>query len=132
MARSRLPNAALFLTSAVCCFTAPNLLFAAMTIPDITDNVRRNEALFANIDVTLRSVYSIGDRTPPTLKGGTIARESNTTLHYVAQGEMFRLDRIGAALTAESERNEGRVQAFDGAITRRFEQNRIGNLGFIR
>jgi hypothetical protein len=95
----------------------------------IIDNVRRNERLYDEFDVTIRSVYEIGKREPAKFQGGmteVVAKALQT--HYVSQGEMFRVDVAGSVTNTELTRPGDRVRAFDGTTTRLLDQNQIGNI----
>lgn len=105
---------------------------ANMTIQDIVENVRRNEALYDNLDVTMKYHYELSlpnGASPPTLEGGgTVPGETDLVTHYVRQNGMYRLDDEGGSTTAMGYRAEDRVRAFDGEQTRLYEQHAIGNI----
>lgn len=44
--------------------TAVAPLRADLSLEDIIENVRRNEALYSDIDLSIKCEYSIGDRAP--------------------------------------------------------------------
>lgn len=105
-------------------------LRAEMTIEDIIENVRRNEALYDNIDVTLLTEHHIDDRhTPVNFDNGAsevVSMSSRTK--FVGQGGLFRLDQTGKSIAGDKGFSEDRISAFDGKITRIYDQNAIGNL----
>lgn len=103
-------------------------LRADMTVEDIVDNVRRNEGLYENIDVTLYHEHRIDEDEAPST--GTVNEivSLNSRTKFVSQDGLFRLDRTGKSTTAENEYSDDRVSAFDGDLTRIYEQNTIANI----
>jgi hypothetical protein len=51
---------------------------ADVTLEDIIENVRRNEALYENLDVKLSGHYTIGDREPGRMLDGGNAGDTET------------------------------------------------------
>lgn len=103
-------------------------LHAEMTIQDIIENVRRNEALYDNVDVKMDYEYQLARGMMPVMPNGSVPGRMHTLTHYVSQNGMFRLDEEGESQTAEGPRNEDRVRAFDGEITRLYVQKAVGNI----
>ena len=105
------------------------VVLADVTINDILENVRRNEALYSNIDATFLTEYSTRDRPAAKFSNGseeTTAQEIEG--HYVVQGEYFRLDRKGTSRGETSVNSLDRIRGFDGKTTRLYDQNAIGNI----
>ena len=75
-----------------------------VTLATIVEAVKKNEALYADMDVTLRTHYTTGDRKP-----GIPVKPSNTVIsvsqeletHHVNQGTLFRLEVKEHALGAD-------------------------------
>lgn len=102
---------------------------AEIAIEDIIENVRRNEALYANLDVKLMVEYNVADR--PAVVGDGGLKEithQQADIHYVTQGDMFRFDRAGSANVGGEVTSLDRIRAFDGKETRIYEQGAIGNM----
>lgn len=101
---------------------------ADMTLERVIENVRRNETLYDNLDVTMYYEYALAGSQAPSLPNGSIPTATRKTTHYVRQGGMYRLDEEGGSTVDEGQRAENRMRAFDGVLTRLFEQNAIGNI----
>jgi len=112
-----------FLTLPVC---------AQVTIEEIIENVKRNEALYDEIDATMHDEFTIGDNKPLESQDGALKQMSSQTAvrHYVQQGPMFRFERTGIGIRgSEGEAvSLDRIRAFDGTTTRVLEQSAIGNI----
>ena len=112
-----------FLTLPVC---------AQVTVEEIIENVKRNEALYDEIDVTMHDEFTIGDNKPLESQDGQMKQMSSQSAvrHYVRQGGLFRLERTGTGVRG----SEGepvsldRIRAYDGTTTRLLDQNAIGNI----
>ncbi|HUY36869.1 MAG TPA: hypothetical protein VMV69_29390 [Pirellulales bacterium] len=102
---------------------------AEVTLADIIENVRRNEAIYENLDVVIHSEYDIGDRAPVKFGNGSAeVLSDNKRLRYVRQGGMFRLDRTGSSVDTERTVSGDRVRAYDGETTRGVDGNTVANL----
>jgi hypothetical protein len=102
-----------------------------VTMATIVEAVKKNEALYADMDVTLRTHYTTGDRKPgiPVNSNMVINVLQELETHYVSQGPLFRLEIKGHALGADGRKfSRDRIRAYDGATTRLYDQNAIGNL----
>ncbi|HUY34420.1 MAG TPA: hypothetical protein VMV69_16860 [Pirellulales bacterium] len=108
---------------------------AEVTFEDILENVKRNEALYENHDVKLTLEYEMGNveaakimQTP----GGPVVSEEikamSSSMHYVSQNGLFRLDRKGTNTTSSAELSADCTRAFDGTTTRLYAQGAIGNI----
>lgn len=100
-------------------------LLADMTLEEIIENVRRNEVIYDNVDVTMRNEYEVAGGVMPKIEGGSAAARTHVRIHCVSQDGMFRLDEDGGSETAEGPRTEDRVGAFDGEYTRLYEQHAV-------
>ena len=116
------------------------LLFAQMTacakdgdrvtLRAIIDNVRENERLYENLDVSYESNYSTGNRSPRELA----ARKQEImgeklTFHAVSQDDLFRVDRHGTQTVGKQVgMNANSNIAFDGNTTRLLQNDGIGNI----
>ena len=102
---------------------------AELTLPDIIENVRRNEELYNDIDVKMFEDYDIGDRSSAKFDDGRseISHRSGST-HYVTQGTMFRFERQGTSKSGGEMASIDRLRAFDGTTTRIYEQGAFGNI----
>lgn len=102
---------------------------AAVPLADIVDNVRRNEKLYNDIDVSVVESYDLGGREPEEFLDGSfeVVRKDIRT-KYVAQRDLFRLDISGRNLGATAEVAADRIRAFDGKLTRSYSQQAIGNI----
>ncbi len=111
---------------------------AEMTLEELIEAVRENELLYANIDVTLRRKYNQDpavaqrDAGVQTDQQGTsmkIITSSETLLRYVAQGELYRIEKTGHTHHVGEEAPETFVEigAYDGT-TSRGRMGRIGNV----
>ncbi len=107
-------------------------LCAQVTIEEIIENVKRNEALYDDIDVTMHDEFTIGDNKPFESQDGNLKQMSsqNAVRHYVQQGEMFGFERTGPGVggSAGQPVSLDRIRAFDGTTTRLLDQNAIGNI----
>ncbi|HVC94985.1 MAG TPA: hypothetical protein VND64_14915 [Pirellulales bacterium] len=108
---------------------------ADVTFQDILENVKRNEALYENHDVKLRLEYEMGNFEPAKIMqmhGGPVVSEeikaTSSSMHYVNQGGLFRLDRKGTNTTPSAELSADCTRAFDGTTTRLYEYGGIGNI----
>lgn len=82
------------LAAFTCVVMAGTPLRAQLTMEDIIENVRRNEALYDNIDVTLITDYGIGDQKPMDFGNGMSQLVSlDTRIRFVSQDGLFRFDR---------------------------------------
>jgi hypothetical protein len=117
---------ALLLTAAI--LLAPAASRAEVTIDDIIENVRRNEALYEDLDVVIHSEYDIGDREPAKFDNGAEVVKSSARVHYVRQDALFRLDRTGSSQNTKQTRSVDGVRAFDGETTRAVDGNAIANI----
>lgn len=102
---------------------------AEMTLDEIVENVRRNEGLYDNLDVTVHWDYSIGDRKPPTLSGGigSPVIASNSRVHFVRQNGLFRVDRSGSTNDTTGTSSLDHQRTFDGTTTRLLDAG-VGNV----
>ena len=105
---------------------------SAISIDNIIDNVRRNEDLYKNIDVTMNDHYDIGDRKPEAFNAEFMPIvKKDRTFHFVCQDEKFRLEREGTQVSADGTTNnivQSRIRAFDGEMTRLLDQRAVGNI----
>lgn len=122
------PHGAIVTATVLLLFNWGGQARAEVTLQDVIENVRRNESLYDNLDVTMHYEYKLAGRRFPKLEDGSVAAETHLTTHYVRQDGMFRLDDEGGSATADGQRMEDRVRAFDGELTRLYEQNSIGNI----
>ena len=104
-------------------------LCADVTIQDVTENVRRNEMLYENLDVASRYTYNVVDRAPfHSEEGFKEITSIDAQDHYVTQRGMFRLDRVATATMDAAPHSFDRVRAFDGTTTRLYDQQQVGNI----
>lgn len=122
------PSGVVSIAVALIVFIESDRVQGEVTINDIIENVRRNEMLYDNLEVTMEREYTTGDRPAPKLDRGSIPARTSTSTHYVKQGGMFRLDMVGTSITGNGDRSEDRIRAFDGEITRVYAQSAIGNI----
>jgi hypothetical protein len=101
-----------------------------LNMEDLIENVRRNEALYNDIEYVIHESY----RKPSALAEGTplgmreVAKQE-TKLRFVGLRGMFRFEREGWDEYADSSRTtRDRIRAFDGRTTRLYDQNAIGNI----
>src|SRR5258708_40058001 len=94
-------------------------LHGQATVEEIVENVRRNEALYENIDVVLLTEFSADERSLPEATDTLVcASESHRKTRYVSQPGVFRIDRTGADVTSRGPISKDRTVAFDGESTR--------------
>jgi len=128
----------LILSLAVAMATAEAAEQNLMTLHDIIENVRANEELYKNLEVSLEYSYQLeGEAAQEAQKlhgkkpqeGEFLVFETQKyRLHSVSQDGLFRADRTGAASSRGDSHTLDRVRAFDGTITRLYEQHSYANL----
>ncbi|HUY36866.1 MAG TPA: hypothetical protein VMV69_29370 [Pirellulales bacterium] len=129
-ARSRLFSSAV--TSAVT--VAAALLFAApvvgdVTLEDIIENVRRNEALYDDLDVVVITDFEADPKTlPPPTDTWSSSLTSHSSTHSVHQAGLFRIDRSGENQTNVGAVPMDRTVAYDGETTKLYSERTIANL----
>ena len=118
-----------------CLVSSAIMIFAAhsaqaqVTLQSIVENVRQNERLYENIEVTMTTLYEIGDR-PVSDKNEIVRRETQT--RFVSQGDWFRMERGGRGQTVNSTSSRDRICAYDGEKSRILQQQAVGNISSER
>ncbi|MEM9643367.1 MAG: hypothetical protein AAF989_00120 [Planctomycetota bacterium] len=98
-------------------------------LDQVIANVMENEGLYANIDVTMRQVRQSARHRPSA--SNLAVREvmfRDQSVHWVHQGERFRLEMKGDSYSGYGAKNRDRIRAFDGKTTRLFDQGAVGNI----
>jgi hypothetical protein len=110
-------------------FMQMSAIGAEISVRDIIENVQRNEALYDDIDLKMVEEYSIGDRIPiDEPEGAKEIASTASTLHYVGQQGMFRLDVTGTFVVRKGPVPLDRIRAFDGKTTRSLDQGTVANV----
>ncbi|HLN29082.1 MAG TPA: hypothetical protein VK395_15140 [Gemmataceae bacterium] len=119
--------------------TATLLLFVSksgadkprFTIQEIIDNVRANELLYENLDLSYDYSYGVGKpiRFGKPGEAGLAATDTvQSKTHFVSQGGLFRVDRQGELQGQNGRISMDRIRAFDGNTTRLYDRKEIGNI----
>lgn len=104
-----------------------------VTLQSIIEKVRANEALFANLELRLRSAYTSGEQPPDgaaevSFNFKSISKKE-ASLHFISQRDKFRFELTGrASFPGGKSDSLARIRAFDGETTRLMDQERIGNI----
>ncbi len=91
---------------------------------ELTENIRRAEKLYSDIEVRVHTAYDIGTRKPSS-ENEVITKQYDT--RFISQGDYFRLERVGNS-TSSRTITVDRIRAFDGETTRVLEQGAVGNI----
>jgi len=102
----------------------------------ILENIEANEGLYENIEVTLTENYidylaSRKGADPREFASGNYLTYAKTSrrIFFVAQDGMFRIDIDGEATVVGGRKySMDHKRAFDGELTRLFDQGKIGNI----
>jgi hypothetical protein len=114
---------------AVAVAAAPNAASSAgATLEELIENVRGNEALYADLDVSLKSSYAVVGPPDQFIAPSAAVVSLDSKIKYVRQGKFFRMDRSGKNVDTEMERSMGRVRAYDGEKTRVHDENTVANI----
>lgn len=109
-------------------FLCSPLLCSATDDPlaTVIQNVRENESLYANIEVTLRSISSSEGRPIPPDPDPKrfVANSQDATISSIQQNGMYRVDvKADQVLTTGGQFQISNSSAFDGETTRLFNKN---------
>lgn len=103
-----------------------------VSLDNIVDNVRQNEDLYKNIEVTMMEHYVVGDQViPGTGNDYRIPTKIDKTLRFIRQDGKYRLEKHGIHEYSNGQTNttiENRIVAYDGEKTRLLEQAAVGNI----
>jgi len=120
-ARRRLVSSAVTVAAALL-FVAP--VVGDVTLEDIIDNVRRNEALYDDLDVVVITDFEADPKTvPPPSATIKVAFTSHLSTHSVSQGNLFRIDRTGENQTNGGAVSRDQTVAYGGETTKRYWQS---------
>ena len=100
---------------------------AADLLNAVIENVERNEALYGNIEIIIRSVYEADGRD----KGGNgwnVVQYREKRTRHVTQDAKFFVSLEGTQRTEKGAMPLHQVRAFDGQTTRLAFQDAIGNV----
>jgi hypothetical protein len=87
-------------------------------LAEIIENVRRNEALYGDLDVAMHTLYDIGDRKPIIFKSArTEIIRIDVDTHFVSQDGKFRLQVTEKSTDIKGEKVGGKTRVFDGRRT---------------
>jgi hypothetical protein len=101
----------------------------AESLEEVINNVRANEELYKNIDMTYERHYTLVMRPRKDDDPNTMIRSSTTTNHYIFQGELHYEDhREKAAVLSGKETLNDHLAGFDGQITRSLFQEAVANI----
>jgi len=101
-----------------------------LAFKEIVENVRRNEALYDDIEVSLHQSYQSKHATFSFSDGRQEITGEQKRIRHVTQKGMFRLERLGTNTVGveAKQMTSDRVRAFDGKSTRSFDQRARGNI----
>jgi len=99
-----------------------------ISVESLIKKVRASEAVYENLDVTVRFDWKAGPGAPVAARWASdrlqaVKRAEQSTIRYVAQSGMYRVESSGKIVSSvlgeeETTITSSRVSAFDGDITR--------------
>ena len=129
---ARFPDIVVYFAAALLTVCLAAVATGADDLSALRENVRVNEELYADVEVSSETRYELGADVevarPVDSTFNEHVKRAYTT-QFVTQGSLYRLQIEGESRDVDGKSMTcDRVKAYDGVVTRQFEQNAFGNI----